>query len=154
MAWGHYAEHLARWFAVFGRSPFLVLLFEEAVQDPARTKARIAEHLGLDGDRFPGAAGSEPVNASTSPRRGRMYAGAVRQARWLRRHDLDKVITLAKRSGVVRALQRPSPGRDDPEEAVPTEVRQRLWAEFEPDLAPLEDLTGLDLGAWRAEAPA
>lgn len=154
LAWGHYAEHLAEWFAVFGRESFLVLVFEEAVADPDGTKRRLADHLGLEVERFADRAGFEPVNAGVQPRRRRVYAGAVRQARWLRRHDLDRVITLAKRSGVVAALKKPRPVTEEEGEAVPAEVRERLWKEFEPDVSRLEDLAGLDLSGWRARARA
>lgn len=153
LEWGLYGRHLARWLDAFGRRPFLVLLFEEAVRNPDATRSRIAGHIGVDAERFPPDAGMEAANPSVVLRRRRMYASAVRQARWLRRHDLDRVITLAKRTGVVEALKRPAPGRQVPsDEHVSDELRRRLWAQFEPDVTRLEAVTGLDLSAWRPEA--
>ena len=150
LALGFYGRHLADWFAEFGGPRFLTLVYENAVQSPERTKQQIAAHLGLDAARFPADAGAQPVNEAVLPRRRRAYATAVRQARWLRRHDLDAVITAAKRSGVVAALRRPAPA--PPAEAVPPQLREGLWRQFEPDVALLGELTGLDLSIWRPEA--
>jgi hypothetical protein len=152
LAWGHYGRHLAGWFEAFGPRPFLVLLFEDAVRDPDETRRRIAHHLALDPERFPTGVGTEAVNESVLPRRRGAYATAVRQARWLRRHDLDRVISLAKRSGVAAALKRPAAGDPAAGETVPLELRRRLWRSFEPDVAQLASLTGLDFEAWRPEA--
>jgi hypothetical protein len=151
LAWGLYGHHLADWFAAFGREPFLILVFEQAVAAPGDTMERLARHLGLDVDRFPADAGARPANEGAIPRRRRAYSTAVRQARWLRRHELDRVITVAKRLGVVDALKRPAPSSQLAETVSP-EVRLELWRKFAPDVGLLEDLTGIDLSAWRPGA--
>lgn len=150
LSWGRYGGHLARWFGEFDRSQFLVLIYEDAVQDPPAIRRQLAQHLGVVGSRFPERAGHQAVNEAFVPRRAGLYAAAVRQARWLRRHDLDRLITLAKRSGAVRALKRPA---DDsgPEDVTPS-LRERLWEEVEDDVIELEALLGTDLSIWRPTA--
>lgn len=148
-ALGCYGRNLRTWMDEFDRTWFLVLPFEEAVRAPDRTERLLAQHLGLDPERFP-EAGVKPVNESFTPARRGLYAVAVRQARWLRRHDLDRVISLTKRSRaaglVTRRAAEPTP--DARHDIAPT-LRRQLWADFEPDVALLESLTGLDLAAWR-----
>lgn len=146
LGWGHYGRHLARWYDHFGPERLLVLVFEEAFRHPTTTASALAEHLGLD----PGGFRSTPatgVNEAFSPRHKGLYAGAVRRARWLRRHDLDLLITLAKRTGLTTAVKRPVAGEAD--DVVAPELRRRLWDDFEADVAHLEVLTGIDLSAWR-----
>ncbi len=143
---GLYGRNLERWLAEFGAEQFLVLVFEQAVGDPQDTRRRLAEHLGVDPARFPPAVPGA-ANESFTPRRRGLYATAVRQARWLRRHDLDRLIAASKRTGVVRALQRSRSGpAPDP---VTAEQRERLWDAFATDVALLEVLAGLDLDSWR-----
>lgn len=146
LTWGKYTGPLRRWFDDFGSERLLVLDFEHAIADEDGTRRDLARHLGIDPTRF-ATQGDEPANESFTPRRGRLYGAAVRQARWMRRHDLDRVISLAKRGGVVRALKAPA---SDPGPPAPThETRVGLWHHFEDDVAELEDLTGLDLQHWR-----
>lgn len=146
LTWGKYARPLRRWVDEHGPERFLVLDFEHAVADKDATRQDLARHLGIDPTRFP-PQGDEPANEGFTPRRGRLYGAAVRQARWMRRHDLDRVISLAKRAGVVRTLKAPAPGSGP---AGPTdEARRRLWHHFEDDVAELETLSGLDLQHWR-----
>jgi Sulfotransferase domain len=149
--WGRYGAHLAPWLEEFGRDRFLVLVHERAVADVGATQAELAAHLGIDPARWPPGGGTDRVNESFAPRRGRLYAGAVRGARWLRRHDLDRVIGTAKRAGAVRALKRPAPGPADGETMAPA-TAARLWAELGPDVDRLAALTGLDLAVWREAA--
>lgn len=144
---GCYGQHLAGWLDTFEREQFLVLVYEEAVGNPEETKRRLAAHLGLDAQRFPEAMPG-PTNEAFVPRRGRLYASAVRTARSLRAHQLDGVIALAKRSGSVALLKRPQVADV---ETVPHLLRERLREHFEPDMALLEALTGIETSGWRAE---
>lgn len=146
LAWGFYGRNLRRWLDAFDRSWFLILPFEEAVQEPEHTKRLLAQHLRLDADRFPDRA-VQPANESFVPRRRGLYAAATRQAKWLRRHDLDRLISLTKRSGTVRLVKQRS--AEVPSGGVSLALRERLWDDFEADVTLLEDLTGLDLVSWR-----
>jgi len=161
LEWGHYGRHLAPWFAELPPERLLVLVYEDATSEPEGTLRRLADHLGVDADRFPEGSGSMRANEAFVPRRRRTYAGAVRQARWLRRHDLDPLISLARRTGVLSVLKRPAPASasgdavlDAEAVAVPPDLRARLWDGFEADVVALEALTGLDLARWRPAVAA
>jgi hypothetical protein len=145
---GRYGEHLSRWFDHFDRDAFLVLVFEDAVREPDVTRGRLGAHLGVDPEGF--RRSGTPANEAFTPRHGRLYATAVRTARSLRKRELDRVITLAKRAGVVDALKQHRVAPSAPADSVPAELRVRLWRRFEDDVARLERLTGIDLDVWRA----
>ncbi len=82
------------------------------------------------------------------PRRRR--ASPVPSARpGARNHDLDPVITLARRTGALVVLKRPAEN-----ERVSPETRARLWTQFETDVVDLEALTGIDLARWGPNAVA
>lgn len=156
--WGRYGHHLCAWLEHFDPSRLAVLELRRATGDFGATAATLGRLLGVDPGGF---EAPPPANDSFEPRRPGLYAAAVRQARWLRRHDLDRVITAAKRSGAVAALKRrrPSPDAGGPDAGGPDAdgpdagtVRE-LWERYEPDVALLEALTGLDLASWRPTQP-
>jgi hypothetical protein len=144
--WGQYGSALQRWVDEFGPEPILTLVFEDAVRDAEATRHALARHLAVDPGRFP-AELPGAANEGFVPRRGRLYGLAVRQARWLRRRELDRVITIAKRIRLPRVVKQPSAAA--PAETVSAELRTRLWPEFEDEVRRLEQLTGIDLAAWR-----
>jgi hypothetical protein len=92
----------------------------------------------------------ERVNVARVPR----SAGADRMARTavtaLRRRGLDRVVWLAKRSGLPRVTQRlNSRPTALAEQELTAEQRAALTAELAPEIDRLELLLGRDLGAWR-----
>ncbi|CAN5200506.1 sulfotransferase [soil metagenome] len=150
LRWGLYGRHLAPWLSEFDRDRFLVLVFERAVRDPDGTRRAIAHHLDLDPLRFPPEPAA-PANEAFTPHRRRLYAAAVRQARWLRRHELDRLISMAKRAGVTKMVKRRSARSADA--VLTAEQRARLWDHFQADVTLLEQLTGLDLELWCEREP-
>ncbi len=144
--WGRYGRYLVPWFDEFNPEQLLVLVFEQAVQDPDGTRQRLADHLGLDAGRFPTELVG-PTNEAFTPRSRHLYGAAVNRARWLRRHNLDPVITAAKRAGLVRLVKR-SDGMGAGH-ALSEAERRQLWEHFEDDVLLTERVTGLDLALWR-----
>jgi hypothetical protein len=146
LALGRYGENVSRWLEVFDREQFLILVYEDAVRDEESTRRRLAEHLEIDPRRFGKAISA--ANEAFMPKRPRLYTTAVRTARSLRRHELDRVIGLARRTGVVDVLKR---ARVAPSETLPPDRRAELWARFEADVARFAESTGTDVGAWRGQ---
>ncbi len=140
---GRYAEHLAAWTAELEAGQLLVLVFEQAVAHPPAATAALGRHLGVDPAGFPAALA--PVNESFRPQRSWLYAAAVGRARWLRDHDLDGVVSAARRLGLGRAVSARAP---EPPERLDAALRARLWEGFAPDVERLGALTGLDLSGW------
>ena len=149
LAWGRYGRHLSEWFDRFDRSRFLVLIHETAIADVAQTKHAVARHLGVDPARFPADTGHAATNSAFVPDRPHLYATAVKRARWLRRHNLDGVVSAARRAGVVRLLKRARAADTMSRDALSPGSRDALWPTFETDVRDLETLTGLDLHMWR-----
>ncbi len=153
LGWGMYGRHLSQWFERFDRSRFLVLIHENAIADVEATKQAVARHIGVDPARFPVDAGHAAANTAFDPDRPRAYAAAVKRARWLRRHDLDVVVTAARRTGVVRLLKRARRRGAGAQDVLSPGSRDALWPAFEADVRQLETVTGLDLDIWRSSAP-
>jgi sulfotransferase family protein len=141
---GTYSNYLREYLQYFTREQLLVLLFEEALNDIAGTKQRLADFLGVACDRFPEAAGAMVVNESYVPRAPRAYGLAVRVSRVLRKWDADWAVNAAKRLGVKERFGKA--GRAQPMTA---QTRDRLRRGFETELDTLERLLGVSLDVWR-----
>ena len=63
---GDYAASLERWFEVFSRERFLVLIYERATQDRDGLAAALGTHLGVDPAGFDTSVLEERVNAGVS----------------------------------------------------------------------------------------
>jgi Sulfotransferase domain len=141
---GLYSEQLARYFELFPRSAFLLLVYEELVADPAGQLARVATFLGVDrGWDEPGALLRERVNASEIPRFGAAFARARRFGALLTRHDLDWIVRLAKDSGISKLF-----GRKGTDRQLPEPTRRMLEAFYRDEITTLEPILGHDLRRW------
>jgi hypothetical protein len=146
---GAYASQLQRYLTRFPRDALLLLLYDDLQRAPLEFMSSIYRFLGVDETFVPGML-HERVNVARVPR----SAGADRMARTaitaLRRRGLDRVVWLAKRSGLPRVTQRLN-SRPTALAAheLSAEQRARLAAELAPEIDRLEPLLGRDLAAWR-----
>jgi len=141
---GRYATHLERWLDRFEREQFLIMTFESAIADVDRTKARLAALLDIDAGRFSREAGAVARNQAFSPRQPRLYAGAKRTTRYLRRHDIDWIDRIGEHVKG-RAVRRADSGD---RVVVGPELRRRLLNLYRPEVERLAVLTGLSLEEW------
>jgi hypothetical protein len=146
---GAYASQLQPYLDRFPREALLLLLYDDLQRAPLEFMSSIYRFLGVD-DAFVPRMLHERVNVARVPR----SAGADRMARTavtaLRRRGLDRVVWLAKRSGLPRVTQRlNSRPTALAEHELTAEQRAALTAELAPEIDRLELLLGRDLGAWR-----
>jgi hypothetical protein len=141
---GFYARQLVRYFGFFPRDRFLVLLFENVIRDPGPALARIARFLGVDAAAFPEAASDKKVNASYRPRHPRLRAAVRRAGEFLRAHELDWCVNVAKELGVPHMF-----GNRGPLPPLDEETRRRLAAVYDQDVEALERMLDEDLSRWR-----
>ena len=104
---GFYARQLVRYFGQFPRDRFLVLLFESVMCDADAALGRVADFLGIDARDFPASAHGKKVNESYRPRHPRARAAARKVGEFLRGHDLDWCVNVARDlgAGVPRAVR-------------------------------------------------
>lgn len=62
---GFYAAHLERWFDVFPRDHFKIMIFEEVMRQPQQTLDEVCDHLGIDRLRLPEERLTERVHGGT-----------------------------------------------------------------------------------------
>jgi hypothetical protein len=141
---GLYARQLTRYFAVFSRTRFLILIFEELMADMPAALGTIASFLGIDAREFiPGTNGRGKVNRSYQPRFGRVYASAHRLGEWLRRHELDPVVNFAKAAGLPKLF-----GNRGGLPELDSGTLLRMTEKYRPDIQKLERMLGRDLSIW------
>jgi hypothetical protein len=144
VAQGFYSLYLQNYFHHFAREQVLVLIYEHALADVATTKRKLADFIGVSGDKFPPRAGAEVVNDSYLPNAPRLYGLAVGISRVLRRWDADWAVNLVQRCGIRDLFGRA--GRLQP---MADETRQQLRETFEGEIRALEELLGTSLDVWR-----
>jgi hypothetical protein len=145
VAYGRYAEHLARWAEVFPRERMHVFLAEELWRDPRGLLRRLAERVGIDPafyDAFPFARHNESYRVrSPALHRLARRAGAVLPRGGVLREVL--------RRGYFGALAGGRPESTDNDARTLRELR----AEYAPHNRRLAEEWRLDLSAWE-ERPA
>ncbi|HEY3248633.1 MAG TPA: sulfotransferase [bacterium] len=144
---GHYAPQLERYLRRFPRSQMLVLIYDDAVRDPAGFIGQIYVFLGIDPTFRPSMLTSR-VGEGHVPRSVR-FERALTHGGWVMRRGLTRRLWwVAKRAGVGRALRRANTA-DRPRPALPPAERRRLVDAFADDVTRLEHLLDRDLTAWR-----
>jgi hypothetical protein len=146
---GAYASQLQRYFKLFSREMILVALYDHLERNPLNLMSSIYQFLGVD-DAYVPRMLHERVNVARVPR----SVGADRLVRkavnGLRQRGLDRVVWLAKRSGLPRVGHRLNsrPKALARHELTP-EQRHWLMATLSDEVDELEEMLGQDLGAWR-----
>lgn len=140
---GRYAEQLQRYVDRFAPEQGLVLIFEEAMADPATAVRQVYTHVGVDPSFVPEGLG-ERTNASAVPRFGALYRAGRRAIGWAYAHDLGWAVQATKGTGIKRVFL----GGRGKEGFAPVAkaTRQRLQAGYAEDVVALEAMLGRSLG--------
>jgi hypothetical protein len=137
---GRYGEQLARWFTLFDRDRFLILVFEEVMADPGPALTRVADWLGVDPAPLLAANPEESRNAASGYKSAALYNASVRGARALRNFPLTRGLAgWLKASGLydkVKSANRSAP----PEMTLSDAQRAALAAFYARDRAALHGL--------------
>lgn len=154
IARGVYSGQIERYLTLFPPENVLFLVFEEIFASPEATRAALAAALShLGSAAVPTDDGVGRINAEVStgrPRMGGLYKAANAAADWLRRHDLDAVVNVARKMGVSKS----SFGETSaPPPAFQPSTLDRLQAIYDEDRAKVEQLIGRPLDVW-AKKPA
>lgn len=140
-----YVDPLRRWLRHFDRECFLILLFEEDLPAPDRTKEKLSHFLEVSPSAFPEGAGETKQNERYVPVLRGLYSWATHVAERLRKQDMDWLIHVSKKLGVKHLFGRQKVER----EAMDPELRSALKGQLLEQVDELEALTGKDLSVWR-----
>jgi hypothetical protein len=144
---GRYATHLARYLQHFPRSQLLVLIYEDALGDPAGFIRRIYSYLGVDPE-VRSSMLTARVGEGRVPR-SVVLERALTRGTWALRTRLTRGLWwAAKRAGVGRVLRRANTANVT-RPILPPAERERLAEMFSEEISALERLLDRDLTAWR-----
>ena len=141
-----YAEHLERWFDVFGRERVLVLRLEDLEASQESFVERLCGHFGLEPAAIPERLRS-PVNVAAEPGGFLLPAAGQRIADALRHIGLYWVVNRAKDMGLKRLFFGGAGGR--PPEPISWKDAKYLLEVLAPEMERLERITGMDLREWK-----
>lgn len=144
-----YAEQVERYLDCFGRDRVCILLYEDLIADPHGQYRRLCENLGID-------AGFEPdfsvVNASRAPR-SKVLNRLVRRPPEPVRRAGRALTTQPMRERLFLAALRLNRIRSHRGE-MSIGCRDRLRAEFKPEIERLGTLIDRDLSGWLSTNPS
>lgn len=141
---GKYALQLERYLNYFPKEQLLVLIFEEAVQNPNVAKQELARFLDLDPAKFPKTAGTEKVFGGYTPKYKRLYTAAKWLSFQLHKHDIDWLVEGAKRLGARSMF-----GKGQKPPVMNPETKQALIQTFQADIQALEHMLETNLPTWQ-----
>lgn len=147
LAPARYAEHLARWYAVFPRSQIQVVVLEEFLADQLAGYRRIFEFIGVSDPGFVPPGYDQRSNEARSYRFLLVENMLVRTYRWLSRRGYTRLVKRILDSGVGAAVRRLNASAAPPPRIDPAS-RQRLIAYFRAHNAALSALLQRDLACW------
>lgn len=148
---GFYSKYLGNFLQLFGRQKILILVFEDAVRDVAKTKEEIARFLNIDENLFPPTAGHEKINESFRPRAEYLY-GSLSKCTFFIRYTCgldrfaDWYTILAQRLGLRSLLRR----RDGIAMKMTGDMRREVEKIYKGEFERLKALADIDLGGWES----
>jgi hypothetical protein len=150
LARGCYAKQLESYFRVFSRDKFLILVFEDALSKPQEALERIAKFLEIAPHGFDLNRMEKKINPSYLPRMPLLYASYVKTRQYLVRRNCGRVLTAAKKLGLLHAgryiVRWGGPRAELPR--MDEKTRKQLNEFYLPEIRTLEDLIGEDLSIW------
>ena len=141
-----YADHLARWFEVFGRENITILFQEELDADPESFINKLCGALGLE-EKESDVKPFERVNQTTQHAHPKMAATAQTGADWFRDKGLYWPVNIAKSIGLKKIVFGKDTGVQHRQE-VPDYDLAFLQSALTNEKCKLEDLLGQACRLW------
>ena len=146
---GLYADQLKRYFELFDRDQFLILIYEHIFSNADNTRQALSQvgfFLDIDPTAFSLEKATTRVHERSGPPRFMAaYAAAFRLKRWLFQHDMDWVFRAAKGVGLSKKIF----GESGELPRFSEEDRAKMLERYKPSIAELEELLGSDFSFWR-----
>lgn len=142
-----YAEHLERWFDVFGRDNITIVYQEDLEADQDQFVRDICTALGLE-YLEPADDVARRLNVATPSRYPRIAKFFQDLADWFRSNGLYIVVNIGKAIGLKRLIF----GKERPEAAragIPDSDLAFLQKRLMPEIEKLETLLGQDISQWK-----
>ena len=144
-----FAEHVARYLDAFGKDRVCIVLYDDFRADTAATFADVVGFLGCDTSFLPEFPVVNARKGARSPGLQRL----VRNPPAFFRSGVRRLLPLDARVRARRILYRLNTRPADRSPISPA-FRDRLRADFAPDIRKLSALIGRDLSAWLPEGEA
>lgn len=153
LAGSDYLMQARPYIETFGRENILFLAFEEFRADRQAVMRKITDFIGADplpASAFEAASGTRNISRDYFDKRGTTLQMQQMKDRmgplWILRRLLPEGLRDSLRKSVADRVGGPTPAHE-PAPMLP-DTRARLEARFAPQVAPLQELTGLDLSVW------
>ncbi len=139
-----YAGQVSRYFDTFGRDRVHVIVYDDFLGEPRRIYREVLQFLGVDAGF---AARIAQVNASKVYRSRRLQSVLAHPPAWLARALRQVLPPVALRQAASKLYR--INARPQAHPPMDTALREKLVAEFRPEVDRLESLLGRDLDQWK-----
>lgn len=140
---GLYSEQLKNWMKHFPRERFLILIFEEMLDNPCKALKQIAEFLNVDKNKFDVGLFESKSNYSYEPRFKKLYLIGFKFKNFLLRNDLDYMYSIVRKGKhLFRIVGKKADNID-------ADTRKKLYMMYEEDINELEKMLDINLSRWK-----
>ncbi|MFW9818369.1 MAG: sulfotransferase domain-containing protein [Candidatus Thorarchaeota archaeon] len=148
---GLYSQHLKRWFKVIPKEQFLILIFEEMMNDKLNSLKLISDFLEIDYSLLDKNIIMTKIHSSDIPRFHQLYTKGYKFANKINEYlvskDLYLISSNLKRFKKLFELF----SRKDRKEMIDPLLRTKLYEKYREDILELENLLGKDLDHWKLD---
>lgn len=139
-----YSNQLRNWFKFFPKDRFLILIFEDTIENPALCAKKISEFLGVDPAGFDASLFSESRNVSFLPFFHRIFVlGSRINDLLLSRGHYRASSLLIKIGGLFKVMPKKQLRK------MSKETRKELYSRLKKDIDETESLIGRRIEKWR-----
>lgn len=142
----YYADHLRKWFEVFGRDNVLILFYDDLVADGDRWVVQISRFLGLPEIPVPDKLKSTIVGPTRRPYSKLLAAAGHAVISRMRKWKMYKLLRLGKSLGLKQVIDGPPV---ESTQSLTDDDRRYLMGALRDHIEALEKMLGRDLKQWK-----
>lgn len=143
---GFYYEQINHWLEFFPRDQFLILIFEDLMDNPLAGLKKISNFLNIDYKKFNFNLIGKKVNPSITPQSHRLFVFSYKIYKFINSLGLYRITKLLSN---FKPFLHKFGKKDKEKEGIPPQLEDELYKLYENDIAKLEELLERDLSIWK-----
>ena len=139
-----YSQQLQNYFNHFPRENFLILFFEEVINNKDLLQEKLSNFLEISKDKFDTQVLNQKSNSSKKPVLHKPYAFLLKQGKKLRKKWFDRTVNFIKGLGIHNWFL-----IWKKEEKLDQGTRKKVYQMYQQEIEKLENLLDKDLSFWK-----
>ncbi|MFW9772109.1 MAG: sulfotransferase [Candidatus Thorarchaeota archaeon] len=145
---GLYSRHLKNWLKFFPQERFLILLFEEMMNNKYKTLKNISRFLGINYDAFDNLNVTKKIHSSDIPKFHLLYTFGYKFSEYINNFLMSyDLYSLSSKLKIFKKIFYLSEKKKD-QDKLNLRLKNKLYAQYSTDIKELENLLNIDLSIW------